>query len=110
MDGRVCRRCVRCFDHHCAFVRNCIGLRNYGVFYLYLWSLVAAAALHAATCTLWLRRVGFDFAVTASAIVVSFFILMGLGLVQYHTQLIASHLTTNEHQVRPAAQRRWPVF
>ncbi|KAL1523494.1 hypothetical protein AB1Y20_018432 [Prymnesium parvum] len=33
-----CDNCVRDFDHHCPFTRNCIGARNYPFFILFLVS------------------------------------------------------------------------
>jgi hypothetical protein len=40
-----CDNCVRDFDHHCPFTRNCIGARNYSCFIAFLVSVSVSLAV-----------------------------------------------------------------
>ena len=59
---RRCDKCVAAFDHHCIFLNNCIGRRNYRWFLALLVAAIAAAAMHCAAAGWLLGR-----SVTAAA-------------------------------------------
>lgn len=55
MSSKHCGKCDRCatsFDHHCIWLNNCIGQRNYRSFILALTGLVINSALITTFCTI----------------------------------------------------------
>jgi len=97
---KVCGRCVARMDHHCVFVNNCIGERNYAPFVLVLFWVILCGLYGVSVC--WANARGypeFRQGHLANFLVMAVSLLTAVGfapLLGHHLLLMATAQTTIE--------------
>eukprot|EP01132_Coremiostelium_polycephalum_P002747 gene2747-3413_t len=102
-----CDRCVLEFDHHCPWIGNCVGKRNYKYFLYFVWSAVVLTLTTSGFSVLFLVKKSHEIGSFVETIMhapvqlmlavfafLLFWTLIGLG--SFHLFLIANNSTTRE--------------
>lgn len=125
----VCENCIERFDHHCPWIGNCIGKRNYWLFFSFVTSTGALNAYTFATAVAQVAIVTQEFVEwdglggghgliqamrkhpLAAALVIycAATVWFTVGLCAYHTYLIFTNQTTYE-QIKGAYSNRMNPF
>lgn len=118
----MCDNCIERFDHHCPWVGNCVGKRNYKYFYLMIFTItllcIYILAFSIAHIVILSQEGTESTLITAmsetpasviEALIAFFAVWSVLGLAGFHSYLAGTNQTTNEEIKGSWAQRHGEV-
>lgn len=97
----ICDLCVEEFDHHCPWIGNCVGKRNYIYFYKFLISINLLVITGFIICLIFISNYesnkGINMIISFVLAVLLFLVLFFVvGLLIFHSYLMWTGSTTNE--------------